>query len=78
MDPRFKPPFTMLIAGGSGCGKTTFVERLIKHLPDMITQPQDSVIWCYNQWQDAYTRLSNYNVTFREGLMNGKQVHHVS
>ena len=70
MDPRFKTPFTMLISGGSGCDKTTFVERLIQHLQVMMTEQPEEIIWCYNQWQDTYTRLSNYNVIFREGLPN--------
>ena len=28
MDPRWKHPFTCIVAGPTGCGKTTFVARL--------------------------------------------------
>ena len=36
MDPRWKHPFTYIVAGPTGCGKTTFVPRLLRKASTMI------------------------------------------
>ena len=36
MDPRWKHPFTCIVAGPTGCGKTMFVARLLRNASTMI------------------------------------------
>ena len=36
MDNRLKHPFTCIVAGATGCGKTTFVTRLLQHASSYI------------------------------------------
>ena len=36
MDPRWKHPFTCIVAGPTGCGKTMFVARLLQNASTMI------------------------------------------
>ena len=67
MDPRFKHPFTCIISGPSGSGKTSFVEKLLKFLPEMITPLVDEVLFCYGEWQQCYNRMGK-GVRFTEGL----------
>ena len=66
MDPRWCHPFTCMISGPTGSGKTHFVSQFLKYLSLMMTPAPDEVVWCYGEWQDGYKQLSH--VTFVEGL----------
>ena len=69
MDPRFKHPFTCVLAGPSGSGKTTFIYKLITNVERLITPPPDEIIYCYSEWQPMYQELQEkFNVLFFEGL----------
>lgn len=65
MEVRFKHPFTCLIAGPTGCGKTTFVKELIDKANDLIDPSPKRIVWCYSEWQPGY---KNINAEFVEGL----------
>ena len=66
MDPRWIHPFTAIVAGPTGSGKTYFVMRFIDNVQEMIAPPPQKIIWYYGQWQDGYTKIKN--VEFVEGL----------
>ena len=68
MDPRWKHPFTCVVAGPTSCGKTQFVSRLLRHSADIITPTPQRLIWFYGQWQPAYTNLKLEGLEFVEGL----------
>ena len=76
MDPRWKHPFTAIVAGPTGCGKTGFTFKFISESQDLITPPPEKIIYCYGEYQEIF---SNYpHVTFIEGLpdisqFDGKQ-----
>ena len=71
MDPRFKHPFTCVLAGPSGSGKTTFVLKLISNINSLIIPIPNEIIYCYSEWQPVYTELKEkWNITFCEGLPN--------
>ena len=62
----WKHPFTAVIAGPTGSGKTTFVMRFIKHAHLLMQPPPKDVLYCYGAWQDGFDNLSG--VQFHEGL----------
>lgn len=66
MDPRWKHPFTALIAGPTGSGKTVFVRKFLTHLPNMVVPTPEEIIWCYGEWQPVYENMKG--VHFIEGL----------
>ena len=73
MDPRFKHPFTMMIAGPTFSGKSHFVSRFLRHLPDICDTKFQRILFCYGEWQEAYKtefKVKNCEVEFREGLPN--------
>ena len=76
MDPRWEHPFTAIVAGPTGCGKTVFTFKFISESQDLITPPPEKIIYCYGEYQEIF---SNYpHVTFIEGLpdisqFDGKQ-----
>ena len=68
MDLRWKHPFTCIVAGPTGCGKTTFVVRLLRNAPSMINPAPEHVTWYYGEWQSAYENLDIPNVRLEQGL----------
>ena len=68
MDPRLKHPFTCIVAGPTGCGKTTFVTRLLRNASTMIDPSHVRVTWYYGEWQSAYENLDIPNLHLEEGL----------
>lgn len=59
-------PFTMLIAGPTGSGKTEFVKRLIISKEILCDPPPDRVIYFYGEYQEMFKELPN--VEFKRGL----------
>ena len=70
MDTRWKHPFTCVVAGPTGCDKTTFVTRLLRHALAMIDAPPEKMTWCYGEWQSAYASMNMPNLQLEEGLPN--------
>ena len=68
MDPRWKHPFTCIVAGPTGRGKTTFVARLLRNAPSMINPTPEHVTWYYGEWQSAYENLDIPNVRLEQGF----------
>ena len=68
MDPCWKHPFTCIVAGPKGCGKTTFVARLPRNASTMIDPPPEQDTWYYGQWQSAHESLDIPEVRLKEGL----------
>ena len=69
----FKHPFSCLVAGPSQSGKSTFVERLIKHRNEMIHPVPKPVIWHYSEFQPGYKSMLN-EVTFKKGVPTDTQL----
>ncbi len=51
----FQHPFTMVVAGPTGSGKTSWMQQLLGST--LIQPPLDRIIWCYGQWQSTYDRM---------------------
>ena len=54
---RFQHPFTSRIAGMTGSGKTAWVRSLLQQASETIHPPPERIVWCYSQWQPAYTEM---------------------
>ena len=67
MDPRWKHPFTSIIAGPTGCGKTQFVITFLNNLNEMIDPVPEKIIYSYGEWQKDFLKLSN-DVELVEGM----------
>jgi len=65
MDPRLQHPFTCIVAGPTGCGKTEFVKRLIANRVAVFDQPPEYILWCYGEYQPLYASIE---ADFVEGL----------
>lgn len=57
MDVRWKHPWTSIVCGPTGCGKTIFVKTFLRHLSRMSNVRFERILFYYAEWQDAYQRL---------------------
>lgn len=57
MDVRWKHPWTSIICGPTGCGKTIFVKTFLRHLSLISDVRFERILFYYAEWQDAYQRL---------------------
>lgn len=68
MDVSWCHPFTCVVSGPSGAGKTVFVEKLLKHKAALITPIPKRIIWSYGIKQPALEERWKGEVEFVEGL----------
>jgi len=61
-------PFTALVAGPTGSGKSTFVFKLIENASVAISPPPSRIVYCYGEYQPAFDAYPH--VDFRRGLPN--------
>ena len=67
---QFKHPFTCMVAGMTGSGKTVWVQLLLTQAYRMINLPPEKIVWCYSQWQPAYMEMlvTIPNIEFVKGI----------
>jgi len=65
-----KHPFTCMVAGPTGSGKTYLVRDILQYHKHVINNLSDSkVLWAYGVWQELYSEnIPNVNVEYLEGL----------
>jgi len=51
---RFMHPFTCMVAGMTGSGKTIWVKSLLQQAQEVVHLPPERIVWCYSHWQPAY------------------------
>jgi hypothetical protein len=59
-------PFTSMIAGPSGSGKSKFVRRFVHNIKHMMTPKPDRFLWCYGEYQTLYGTVEE--IEFQQGL----------
>jgi Adenovirus IVa2 protein len=66
MDARLQHPFTAIVAGPTGCGKSVFTFKLISEAQNMIFPPPEKIMYCYSIYQSLFDEFPS--VEFNEGL----------
>lgn len=69
----FKHPFTCVIAGSTGSGKTHFLTNLLLNSERLIDKPIQNLVYCYGQYlNDTFAQLKKKfpNIKLIEGLDN--------
>ena len=66
-----KAPFTAIVSGPTGSGKTRFLHRLIASTNDCIDHPMIRIVYCYGAWQKFFEEFPD-TVEFHEGIIDPK------
>ena len=64
---RWVHPFTCLLAGASGSGKSVFIARFLRHIDVMCDTHFDRIVLYYTEYQSDYRKLGSH-IILREGL----------
>ena len=72
-DPRLQGPFTCLVAGPTGCGKTQLIFKLKENVDELIKPPIKEIVYCYGQWQKVFEKFKE-KVFFHECLLLREQL----
>ena len=59
-------PFTSIVSGPTGCGKTRWIFRLIENADKMINPSPAKILYCYGEYQSLFAKYPT--VEFQEGL----------
>ena len=59
-------PFTCIVSGPTGSGRSVFTLKLIEHAKQVITPPPERIMYCYSEYQNVFENYSN--VEFHDGL----------
>lgn len=86
IDCRLKFPFSWLVVGSSGSGKTTHVMNFLRFHKNLTSNPQcNNIIYYYNEWQDLFNTIKNENIItkWKKGLpsldmVKAEVIEHVS
>lgn len=69
---KFKFPFTCIVAGTTGSGKTCWTRRLLasyKYLIDFEIRHDLKVLWCFGQYQKLYNEpIIDVDITYSKGI----------
>ncbi len=61
-------PFTAIVSGPTGCGKTEYVTKLVEKAQTVIFPPPTGIRWYYSQWQPGYEDRRLRELEFSEGI----------
>lgn len=64
---QFKCPRSIIVAGLSHCGKTTFTRQLLQQTDSLFERPIRKIVYCHGQWQESFKDMAP-QVTFIEGI----------
>ena len=64
---QFKCLSSLIIAGPSQCGKTTFTRQLLQQADSLFERSIRKIVYCYGQWQECFKDIAP-RVTFVEGI----------
>ena len=72
MDDKFQfvHPFTMIVAGPTMSGKSTFIKYLLLLHEHLFHPAPERVLWIYKRWQPLYDELKNWisGIIFIQGI----------
>lgn len=66
LDLRLICPFTSIIVGPTGCGKTELTKKLLYYRDIVMRNPPQRIVWCYGVWQSIYEQMPH--IEFIRGI----------
>ena len=66
-------PFTMVISGPTGSGKTVKILEMISNASDVVAPAPVEVIYCYDDWQPIFERYAE-TIRFHHGIIDEDEI----
>ena len=64
----FESPFTAIISGASGTGKTEWIKKLLKNKDAMINEPPQHILYCYGEINPEILKLKHDGIEIFHGV----------
>jgi len=68
----FKHPFTAIVSGPTGCGKSSFVLNVIANVDTLIQPTPNKIIYYFAEYQPLFDIYSH--VDFRQGVPKSSEI----
>lgn len=72
--PLFRHPFTLIISGSTGTGKTQWLMRFITNIERLVTPPPRSILYCYGEMNNNTLSLTRQESTTTAGFGNDGRI----
>ena len=66
--PYFKTPCSIIVAGPSQCGKTTFTRQLLRSASRAFDRPVRRIVYCYGEPQRCFKDMQREGIHFHKGI----------
>ena len=76
MDSRLAHPFTCIVSGPTGSGKSVFALKLIEHAQEIISPPPERSLFCYGEYEkifDNYPKVEFHDELPEVSSFDGKK-----
>lgn len=67
-------PFTALISGATGTGKSQWIMKMIRYANQMINNPPAHIMYCYSEINPDILRLKNKGVEIYQGVPSKEEI----
>lgn len=64
----FQAPFTMIISGATGSGKTQWLLKFLKYSDQLINPPPNKILYCFGEINSTIFELKNEGITTFNGI----------
>ena len=71
--PYFKTPCSIIVAGPSQCGKTTFTRQLLRSASRAFDRPVRRIVYCYGEPQRCFKDMQREGIYFHKGIQKNIQ-----
>ena len=72
MNVRLQSPFTMLVVGASGSGKSVFTRKLLYHAGIVLNNAPKRIVWCYGAAPGDLDDSDYTAIEYHQGLPGPK------
>jgi hypothetical protein len=64
----FNSPFTLILCGATGSGKTKWLLKFLNHTEELINPPPVKILYCYGEMNESIITLKNKGIETYNGL----------
>lgn len=64
----FNAPFTLIVSGATGSGKTQWLMKFLDHYEELIEPPPVKILYCYSEMNDSIIELMRRGIEVHNGV----------